>query len=190
MFEFYSAQPERAIKPMLVYCCSTVYDADPTINQHWFKVLCFSVVDPIYALLIKYSYIHILMFSRTNSLLKNVNSMYIHLTCIPNLYLLCGEVNCFNFIIVNIIWSKFLSLIKLSDYFFSKILNHAENPAFQYYIKIRAVLLKRLTENKHVVGQDGYLNQSCVVLSRSTALGLPGPFTWIKKYLLFNFLLL
>ena len=27
-------------RPLLVYCWSTVYDAGPTLNQHWFKVPC------------------------------------------------------------------------------------------------------------------------------------------------------
>ena len=27
---------------MLVYCWSSVADAGPTLNQHWFNILCFS----------------------------------------------------------------------------------------------------------------------------------------------------
>ena len=29
------------VDPMLVYCWSTVYDAGPTLSQHWVDVLCF-----------------------------------------------------------------------------------------------------------------------------------------------------
>ena len=33
-------QQTQYVEPMLVYCWFTVYDAEPTINQHWPNVLC------------------------------------------------------------------------------------------------------------------------------------------------------
>ena len=36
----YSQQTQDA-EPMLVWCWSSVYNAGPTSNQHWLKILCF-----------------------------------------------------------------------------------------------------------------------------------------------------
>ena len=51
-WQIYNTQQTRVIHPMLFYCWSTIFDAGPTLKQHWVKASCLldisrlSIINP------------------------------------------------------------------------------------------------------------------------------------------------